>query len=151
MIALLLCWECNIPQDLQPRGISNTVEHRTEPVLLELACCLFLQFLQCKTQYCINREKVICCQLEFRKITLPTFRLNAPVVIRAKVKEVRNNVAIYSHALPGIHVIGGQRSVRIAPPSLPSSSQRSSNQGLPVLHLEGSRGTSPGTYPLYTC
>ena len=54
-----------------------------------------------------------------QKITLPTFRLNAPVVIRAKVKEVQNNVAIYSHALPRIHVIGGQRSVRIAPPSLP--------------------------------
>ena len=47
------------------------------------------------------------------------FRLNAPVVIRAKVKEVRNNIAIYSHALPRIHVIGGQRSVSIAPPSLP--------------------------------
>jgi len=40
------------------------------------------------------------------------FRLNAPVIIRAKVKEVWNNVAIYSHALPRIHVIGGQRSVR---------------------------------------
>ena len=50
---------------------------------------------------------------------MPTFRLNAPVVIRAKVKEVRNNVAVYSHALLRIHVIGGQRSVRIAPPSLP--------------------------------
>ena len=47
------------------------------------------------------------------------FRLNAPVVIRAKMKEVRNNVAIYSHALLRIHVIGGQRLVRIAPPSLP--------------------------------
>ena len=47
------------------------------------------------------------------------FRLNAPVVIWVKVKEVRNNVAIYSRALPRIHVIGGQRSVRIAPPSLP--------------------------------
>jgi len=39
------------------------------------------------------------------------FRLNAPVIIRATVKEVWNNVAIYSHALPRIHVIGGQRSV----------------------------------------
>jgi len=48
------------------------------------------------------------------------FRLNAPVIIRAKVIEVRNNVAIYSHVLPRIHVIGGQRSVRIVPPSLPS-------------------------------
>ena len=36
----------------------------------------------------------------------------------------------YSHALLRIHVIGGQRSVRIAPPSV-SSSQQSSNQGLP--------------------
>ena len=35
------------------------------------------------------------------------------------MKEVRNNIAIYSHALPRIHVNGGQRSVRIAPPSLP--------------------------------
>ena len=35
------------------------------------------------------------------------------------MKEVRNNIAIYSHALPRIRVIGGQRSVRIAPPSLP--------------------------------
>ena len=77
---------------------------------------------------CINREVIW-------KITLPTFRLNAPV-IRAKVKKVQNNVAIYSHALPRIHVIGGPRSVRVAPPSLlASSSQWSSNQGLPVLHL----------------
>ena len=42
------------------------------------------------------------------------FQLNAPVVIRVKVKEVWNNDAIYSHALPRIHIIGGQRSVRIA-------------------------------------
>ena len=34
-------------------------------------------------------------------------------------EEVRTNVAIYSHALLRIHVIGGQRSVRVAPPSLP--------------------------------
>jgi len=32
-----------------------------------------------------------------------TFRLNALVVIRVKVKEVRTNVAIYSHALLRIH------------------------------------------------
>ena len=35
-----------------------------------------------------------------------------------KVKEMQNNIAIYSHALLRIHVIGGQRSVRIAPPCL---------------------------------
>ena len=65
---------------------------------------------------CINREVLLPTWVQ--KITLLTFRLNAPVVIRAKVK-VRKNVAIYSHALPRIHVIGGQRSMRIAPPSLP--------------------------------
>ena len=47
---------------------------------------------------------------------LPMFRLNVPVVNRAK--EVQTNIAIYSHALLRIHVIWGQRSVRIAPPSL---------------------------------
>ena len=36
---------------------------------------------------------------------LPTFRLNVPIVIMAKVKEVRANVAIYSHALLRIHII----------------------------------------------
>ena len=47
------------------------------------------------------------------------FQLNAPLVIRAKVKEVRTNIVIYSHALLRIHVTGGQRSVRIASPTLP--------------------------------
>ena len=50
---------------------------------------------------------------------LPTFQLNAPVMIRAKVKEVQTSAAIYSHALLRILVIGGQRSVRVTPPSLP--------------------------------
>ena len=44
---------------------------------------------------------------------LLTFRLNAPVVIRVKVKEVQTNVAIYSHALLRIHIIGDQRSVKL--------------------------------------
>ena len=39
------------------------------------------------------------------------FRLNAPVIIRAKVEEVQTNIAI--------HVIGSQWSTRIPPPSLP--------------------------------
>ena len=43
---------------------------------------------------------------------LPTFQLNAPVV--------RSNVAIYSHVLLKMHVIWSQKSVRIAPLSLPS-------------------------------
>ena len=49
---------------------------------------------------------------------LSTFRLTAPFVIRAKVKEVWTNFAIYSCALLRIHVNGGRRSVRIAPLSL---------------------------------
>ena len=47
------------------------------------------------------------------------FRLNAPVVIRVKVEEVQTHIAIYSHTLLKIHDIGGQRSVKIAPLSLP--------------------------------
>ena len=43
-----------------------------------------------------------------------------------------------SHALLRIHIIGGQRLVRIAPPSLSSHHKWSSNQGLPVLHLDWS-------------
>ena len=35
------------------------------------------------------------------------------------MEEVQTNISIYSHALLRIHIIGGQRSVRIAPPSLP--------------------------------
>ena len=51
-----------------------------------------------------------------QKITCQCFWLNAPVIIRA---EVWTNTAIYSRALLRIHIIGGQRSVWIAPPSLP--------------------------------
>ena len=32
------------------------------------------------------------------------FRLNAPVIFRVKVKEVRNNVAIYSHEQSTNHI-----------------------------------------------
>ena len=67
---------------------------------------------------CINEERLSVTNLSSVN-NLPMFRLNAPVVIRAKVKEVRNNVVIYSHALLRICIIGGQRLVRIAPPSLP--------------------------------
>ena len=74
--------------------------------------------LSVASQLAEYRERLMVTKLSL-EITLPTFRLNAPVIIRAKVKEVRNNVAIYSHALPRIHIIGGQRSVRITPPSLP--------------------------------
>ena len=50
---------------------------------------------------------------------LPTFQLNAPVVIREVVRKCERNTAIYSYALLRIHIIGGQRFVTIAPPSLP--------------------------------
>ena len=40
-------------------------------------------------------------------------------MIRAKVKKVQTSTAIYSHALLRIWVIGGQKSVRVAPFSLP--------------------------------
>ena len=50
---------------------------------------------------------------------LPTFWLNAPVIIRAKLKDMQANIAIYSHVLLTIYIIGGQRSAKIAPPYLP--------------------------------
>ena len=60
--------------------------------------------------------------------------LVAPVIIRAKVKKVQTNITIYSHILLRIHVIGGQRSVRIAPPSLPSH------------HIQQPRTSSPPSW-----
>ena len=41
------------------------------------------------------------------------FRLNAPVVIKVKVKK-KKNAAICNHALLRIHIIGGQRLMEIA-------------------------------------
>ena len=67
-----------------------------------------------QTSQPLNREKVICYQLEFRKLLA-----DALVIIKMKVEEVQTTLLFYSHALLRIHVIGGQRSVRIAPPSLP--------------------------------
>ena len=52
---------------------------------------------------CLNREKVICYQLE--ENNLPTTEC-----FRAKVKEVWTNVAVYTHVILRIHIIGGQRS-----------------------------------------
>ena len=89
-----------------------------------------------RLQYIANmsEEKVICYQLELGN-NLPTFRLNAPVVIRLKVKEVQTNAAI----ILAMHYWGTcdwRSKVGEDFSSLPaSSSQQSSNQGLPVLHL----------------
>jgi len=66
--------------------------------------------------HCSTTEEVICYQLELGKwlVDIST----AVVVIKAKLKEVETIAAIYSYAQLRIHIIGGQRSVRIAPPSL---------------------------------
>ena len=56
------------------------------------------------------KRKVICYHLSSENNFLPTFRLNAIVIIRAKVK-----MCEHSHVPLRIHVIGGQRSVRITP------------------------------------
>ena len=81
--------------------------------------------------FCIMKRRLSVNNLSSEN-NLPT---DAPVVIRTKLREVRTNVAIYSHALPRIHIIGGLKLVRIDCSSFPASSQWSSNQGHPVLHL----------------
>ena len=67
--------------------------------------------------------------------SLLMFRLNAPVIIRAKVKKCETNASIYSHAL--LRYRYTSREVRgwwgLLLPA--SSSQWSSNQGLPVLQF----------------
>ena len=89
-----------------------------------LAACVWILRVKLVDQSNYSIERSLACH------NLPTFRLNAPVVIRAKVKEVWNNVAIYNTHHWRSTKVGEDCS------SLPaSSSQRSSNQGLPVLHL----------------
>jgi len=46
--------------------------------------------------FCIYEEKGYLLPTLAWKIALPTFRLNAPVIIRAKVKKVRTNITIYT-------------------------------------------------------
>ena len=83
-------------------------------------CCLrLLSFSGFSVGFCINEERRLSVTNYSSENNLPTFRLNAPVVIRAKVKEVRTKTLLFIATLLRIHVIGGQRSVRIAPPSLP--------------------------------
>ena len=65
------------------------------------------------THYYLNEEEGYLYSSENN---LPTFRLNAPVIIRAKVKRYEQNIIIYSPTLLRIHIIGGQRLERIAPP-----------------------------------
>ena len=79
---------------------------------------------------CIRREgylllaKIACCHFNW--------------MLQGESEEVWTNAAIYSHALLRISVIRGQRSVRIAPPSLPPhqsgpATQDSSGCAGPVL------------------
>ena len=63
-------------------------------------------------------DKVICYQLELGK-KLADVLTECSSRHQGKSEELQTNIAIYSHALLRIHVIGGQRLVRIAPPSLP--------------------------------
>ena len=67
---------------------------------------------------CVNEEKVICFQLELGK-KLADVSTECSSRHQGESDKVWTNIAIYSHALLRIHIIGGQRSVRIAPPSLP--------------------------------
>ena len=47
---------------------------------------------------------------------LPTFQLSSSVIIKSE--ESMKNTNVCSQALLRIHIVGGQRSVRIAPPFL---------------------------------
>ena len=61
-----------------------------------------------------NEEKVICFQLELADVSTEYSSCH-----QGESEEVQTNIAFqYSHALLRIHIIGGQRSVRIAPPSI---------------------------------
>ena len=67
------------------------------------------------------KRKVVCYQLDLEKNNnnLVTFQLNAPVINRVEVKKHELTLYyIYSHALLRIRIIGGQWSLRIAPPNL---------------------------------
>ena len=105
---------CNMPTTKKV-AISYSIVSESQQSYIHSQACWWI-FSGFSVSCCINRERLSVTNLSSGN-NLPTFRLNAPVVIRAKVKEVRNNIAIYSHALLRICVIGGQRSVRIAPPS----------------------------------
>ena len=75
------------------------------------------------------------------KNNLSTFRLNAPVTIRAKVK-VRTSVAIYTNALLRIYVLGGQRLVwgLFLPPCLITAVQQPGTSSPPSWLKRSSSG-----------
>ena len=68
--------------------------------------------------FCSNEGKVIWYQLELGK-QLADVSTECSSYQEGESEEVGINVAIYSHALLKIHVIGSQRLVRLFPLSLP--------------------------------
>ena len=62
--------------------------------------------------------KRLCYQLELGK-ELADVSTECCSRYRGESEEVRTNVAIYSHALLIVHVIRGQKLVRVTPPFLP--------------------------------
>ena len=78
---------------------------------------------------------------------LLTFRLNAPVIIRVKVKRWETNITIYSHAL--VRTRHWRSKVGVDCSSLPaSSSQQSRNQG--KIKLISSNHLNPKTAVTFT-
>ena len=69
----------------------------------------------------ISAQTMLCQLFKIYLCQLVTLYDQVMLVPRGLIWFCLNNIAIYSHALPRIHVTGGQRSVRIAPPSLPGS------------------------------
>ena len=63
-------------------------------------------------------------QVESKVILSSENNLNASVIIKAKVKEVRTNIAIYSHAPLKIHIIGGQVKLWLPSGPIPARSGR---------------------------
>ena len=89
-----------------------------------LACIVIvIQIVHvCFQEFVLHRERVSVTNFSLEN-NLLTFRLNAPVVITQgeSGRSVNKRCYLYyTHALLRIHVIGSQKSVRIAPPSLPS-------------------------------
>ena len=63
-------------------------------------------------------------QVESKVILSSENNLNVSVIIKAKVKEVQTNIAIYSHAPLRIHIIGGQVKLWLPSGPIPARSGR---------------------------
>ena len=69
-------------------------------------------FSSFSVSFCINEGKVIWYQLKLRK-QLADVSTECSSRHECESEEVGINVAIYSHVLLKIHVVGGQRSVKL--------------------------------------